>query len=159
MSKYYLAYGSNLNLAQMKRRCPTATPVGTAFIDDYRLMFKGSKSGSYLTIEKAKGYKVPVGVWKIEDSDEHALDIYEGYPTFYYKEEFEIEFISIKRKLKHHVKALVYIMDEKRMLGLPSEHYVLTCLEGYKSFGFDAQYLKEALKYTMEEKGNDRKQN
>lgn len=157
MSKYYLAYGSNLNIAQMKRRCPTAIPVGTAFIKDYRLMFKGSKSGSYLTIEKAEGYKVPVGVWKIEDSDERSLDIYEGYPTFYYKEEFEIEFISIKRKLKHQAKALVYIMDEKRVLGLPSQNYVLTCLEGYKSFGFDAQYLKEALKYTMEENNNVRK--
>ena len=28
-SKLYIAYGSNLNLEQMKRRCPTAEVVGT----------------------------------------------------------------------------------------------------------------------------------
>ena len=41
MSKYYLAYGSNLNTRQMAHRCPTAVVVGTAVIKDYRLKFKG----------------------------------------------------------------------------------------------------------------------
>lgn len=157
MSKYYLAYGSNLNLRQMRWRCKTAVPVGTGYINDYRLMFKGSKTGSYLTIEKAKGYKVPVGVWLIEDADERSLDAYEGYPSFYYKKELEVEFISLKRKLKHKANAIVYIMHEDRKLGMPSENYVLTCLEGYKSFNFDASYLKEALNYSMEGSNNDKK--
>lgn len=157
MSKYYLAYGSNLNLRQMRCRCKTAVPVGTGYINDYRLMFKGSKTGSYLTIEKAKGYKVPVGVWLIEDADERSLDAYEGYPSFYYKKELEVEFISLKRKLKHKANAIVYIMHEDRKLGMPSENYVLTCLEGYKSFNFDASYLKEALNYSMEGSNNDKK--
>ena len=116
MSKYYLAYGSNLNIRQMAYRCPTAIPVGIAVIKNYRLKFKGSKTGSYLTIEKAKGYEVPVAVWKVEDDDELHLDCYEGYPTFYYKKEIEIDFISIKRKLPHHAKAFVYIMHEDRKL-------------------------------------------
>ena len=54
MKKYYLAYGSNLNVHQMKYRCPTARIVGTAVIRDYELLYKGSKTGSYLTIEKKK---------------------------------------------------------------------------------------------------------
>ncbi|MGN1231560.1 MAG: gamma-glutamylcyclotransferase, partial [Anaerotignum sp.] len=29
MKKYYIAYGSNLNVRQMKFRCPTARIVGT----------------------------------------------------------------------------------------------------------------------------------
>ena len=28
MSKYYLAYGSNLNIEQMKKLCPLSTPIG-----------------------------------------------------------------------------------------------------------------------------------
>lgn len=64
--RYYLAYGSNLNLEQMRRRCPTAVKVGTAFIENYRLMFKGSGSGNYLTIEKENGHYVPVGVFIIQ---------------------------------------------------------------------------------------------
>ena len=48
--KYYLAYGSNLSVRQMLHRCPDAVYVGTAEIPDYQLLFKGSKTGNYLTI-------------------------------------------------------------------------------------------------------------
>ena len=51
MKKYYIAYGSNLNVQQMKFRCPTARVVGTSVIRNYELLYKGSKTGSYLTIE------------------------------------------------------------------------------------------------------------
>lgn len=74
----YLAYGSNLNTKQMKRRCPNAAIVGSTILDGYRLMFKGSKTGAYLTIEKAKSYKVPLGVWEIDSTDLASLDRYEG---------------------------------------------------------------------------------
>jgi hypothetical protein len=39
----------------MKMRCPGAKIVGTSEIKDYQLLFKGSKTGSYLTIEKCDG--------------------------------------------------------------------------------------------------------
>lgn len=55
--RYYIAYGSNLNVRQMKYRCPTARIIGTSVIKDYELLFKGSKTGSYLTIEKRKANK------------------------------------------------------------------------------------------------------
>lgn len=145
MIKYYIAYGSNLNIAQMRHRCPGALVVGTGYINDYQLLFKGSKTGSYLTIEKAEGSKVPVAIWKVNEEHEKALDRYEGYPDFYYKKEIEIDFISIKRKLPHHSKAFVYIMHEDRKLGIPSSYYMQTCLEGYDRFGFDNRYLLKAF--------------
>ena len=76
--RYYLAYGSNLNIPQMRHRCPTAKVIGTAEIKDYELLFKGSKTGSYLTIEPKKGAKVPVAVWEVKQRDETSLDVYEG---------------------------------------------------------------------------------
>ena len=145
MIKYYIAYGSNLNITQMHHRCPGALVVGTGYINDYQLLFKGSKTGSYLTIEKAEGCKVPVAIWKVNEEHEKALDRYEGYPDFYYKKEIEIDFISIKRKLPHHSKAFVYIMHEDRKLGIPSSYYMQTCLEGYDRFGFDKRYLLKAF--------------
>ena len=42
MKKFYLAYGSNLNVKQMRFRCPDARIVGTAEIPNYQLLFKGS---------------------------------------------------------------------------------------------------------------------
>ena len=59
MKKFYLAYGSNLNVKQMQFRCPDARIVGTAEIPNYQLLFKGSKTGSYLTIEPKQGCIVP----------------------------------------------------------------------------------------------------
>ena len=39
-SKFYLAYGSNLDMERMGRRCPYAVPVGVTEIYGYRLLFK-----------------------------------------------------------------------------------------------------------------------
>ena len=76
--KYYLAYGSNLNIRQMRYRCPGAVPIGTAVIPDYELLYKGSKTGAYLTIEPKKNSIVPVAVWEVTADDEKRLDAYEG---------------------------------------------------------------------------------
>ena len=150
MSKYYIAYGSNLNINQMKRRCPTARVIGTGFIEDYELLFKGSKTGGYLTIEKAEGKSLPVAIWKVTEIDEQALDRYEGYPTFYYKADVEIDIKGIKTGKEYRKKAFVYIMHEDRDVGMPSKYYVMTCLEGYKTFGFSPKYLEDALLKSME---------
>ena len=48
--KLYIAYGSNLNLKQMKYRCPTAKLVGKGIVENYELQFKGMPHCSYATI-------------------------------------------------------------------------------------------------------------
>ena len=150
MKRYYLAYGSNLNVKQMRFRCPTARIVGTAIIKDYELLFKGSKSGSYLTLEPKVGAKVPVAVWAVEKSDEAALDRYEGFPTFYYKKELMIEVTGIKTGKKYQREAFVYIMQEDRPFGTPSWHYIDTCIEGYATFGFDESLIMNAIQKSRE---------
>ena len=66
--RYYIAYGSNLNVEQMMRRCPGAKPIGTAMLEHNILYFRGSGSGYYLTIEPKIGSKVPVAVWEVTQS-------------------------------------------------------------------------------------------
>ena len=154
MKKYYLAYGSNLNLRQMALRCHTAKPVGTAVIKDYELLFKGSKTGAYLTIEPKSGAEVHVAVWSVEPADEKRLDVYEGFPTFYYKTELElsVRYFSGKNVVR---KAFVYIMHEERPIGIPSNYYMRTCLEGYDTFGFDRNVLLDAYDKCVEECENE----
>lgn len=142
--RYYLAYGSNLNVWQMKHRCPSARIIGTAEIKDYHLLFKGSLTGSYLTIEKQPDAVVPVGVWEVSETDEQQLDIYEGFPAFYYKKEMDIEVKSICTGKVRSRKAFVYIMHEDRAIGIPSDFYMRTCMEGYNSFRFDKNILIDA---------------
>lgn len=140
---FYAAYGSNLNVEQMKYRCPGAKIIGTAVIKDYRLMFKGSLTGSYLTIEPDVGCEVPVAIWKVTDNDIQSLNHYEGYPNFYYKKAFNLYCSD-----GHRHKVFAYIMHEERKLGVPSAYYLSTCISGYHSFGFDDKVLMEALNYS-----------
>ena len=116
-----------------------AKPVGTAWIHGYQLLFKGSKTGSYLTIEKTEKSKVPVAVWEVSEADERRLDLYEGHPNFYYKKDMGI---TVNRR---KIKAFVYIMHEDRSLGIPSSSYVRTCVQGYRDFGFDLKHLRLAF--------------
>lgn len=141
--KYYLAYGSNLNVEQMQHRCPGAYIVGTAIIKNYRLMFKGSKTGAYLTIEPSPGKTVPVAIWAVTRANEAALDRYEGFPTFYYKKPFKVAYNG------KQLDAFAYIMHEDRVLGRPSDYYVRTCLEGYAEFDFDEKVLYDAVRYSV----------
>lgn len=143
--RYYAAYGSNLNILQMRYRCPSARIIGVAEIFDYRLLFKGSKTGAYLTIEKQKGSVVPVGIWEVSAADERSLDRYEGFPNFYYKTEMSLDIKGIRTEKIRRRKCFVYIMHEERELALPSRSYVRTCIEGYFDFDFNTKYLKQAI--------------
>lgn len=136
MKKYYLAYGSNLNLNQMKRRCPNAKKVGSFLLKGYELEFR-----YYLTIKKNQNAEVPLGIFEIDEKDELSLDRYEGYPTHYRKEYLEVELNG------KPIKALVYIMNEEiRGVMIPDTFHLRVCLEGYKDFGFDTSYLFKAYK-------------
>ena len=126
--RYYIAYGSNLNIPQMRMRCPGARIIGTSVVPDYELLFKGSKTGAYLTIEPKEGESVPVAVWETTDADEAALDRYEGFPTFYYKKEMVLPIVGIRTGKVRKRQVYVYIMHEDRPIGVPSNQYVRTCL-------------------------------
>lgn len=143
--RLYLAYGSNLNLEQMSLRCPDATVLGTAELKDYELLFKGSGTGSYLTVERRKGSTVPLGVWEVSETDERALDRYEGCPRFYYKKTVVLPVTEDATGETRRRRCFIYIMHEDRKQGMPFASYVRTCREGYDDFGFDRRYLDAAL--------------
>ena len=139
----YIAYGSNMDTEQMAYRCPEATLVGASEIVGYQLLFKGSRTGAYATIEKAKGKTVPVLVWEISRSDEARLDRYEGFPTLYYK---AILPVAVNGKQE---EAMVYIMDESRPIGKPSQRYYKVIEAAYAKFGFDMSILEQALEASI----------
>lgn len=147
--KKYIAYGSNLNVGQMRFRCPEATVYATGVIENYRLSFKGSKSGNYLTIEPADGYKVPVTIWEVNAEDERSLDAYEGFPTFYRKETLTVR---LDKAGKPQEEAFAYIMNGHKY-GIPTSRYYYTCAEGYMAFGFPIDILDEAFEYSLKQAG------
>ena len=149
--KYYLAYGSNLNLERMRWRCPHARVVGHTSLPDMRLVFRGSKTGSYLTVEPDKSGSatgVPCGVFSINDGDELALDRYEGYPVFYQKQMLripEVMAVGTKEVVLRDIDAMIYTMPASHPLGLPATTYWKVCKQGYRDFHFAQRYLEKAL--------------
>ena len=137
--KYYAAYGSNLNRAQMAWRCPSARIAGPSVMKGWRLLFRGAQRGAVATVEPCQGAAVPILVWEITPADEAALDRYEGWPVLYRKETVTVT-LNGKR-----VKAMVYIMNEGRPSGQPSAFYYSTILEGYMDAGFESRTLLEAV--------------
>ena len=148
--KLYIAYGSNLNVRQMRWRCPDAMPVGVGILDGWQLLFKGSKTGSYLTVDRSQGSCVPVAVWAVSAEDERRLDRYEGYPDFYYKKVITLPVEDLLTGKVRKKKAFIYIMHEERAFGIPSMDYVQTCLEGYRNFGFKTAPLVRAYRISEE---------
>lgn len=139
MKKYYIAYGSNMDERQMAVRCRDAVFVGTGSIQGYELLFKGSLTGCYATIEPKEKSIVPVTVWTISKADEKRLDRYEGFPTFYYKKDIEVQMKD------GTITGLVYIMHEDRHCGMPFPWYYEQMDRDYRKFGFDRSILKKAL--------------
>lgn len=130
----YLAYGSNLNLEQMSRRCPKAKPVGSTFIDNARLVFR------YVAdIQFDAGHRVPVGVWKITDECEDALDRYEGVKGGLYRKVY----LPMRGRWTG-CNALVYMMNDTGIVP-PSYDYVEAIRSGYRSFRLDQSHLDAAI--------------
>lgn len=146
MSKLYVAYGSNLNMGQMKGRCPGAEFVGTGVVENHELQFKGSLHGAYATIAPKEGASVPVGIWTIQKQDEARLDVYEGVRQgFYFKEQ-----VPVKMNDGSTLTGMVYIMDLKNDFGRPSPGYYGTVRQGYRDCGLDTAVLDQAVKDSME---------
>lgn len=142
MNKLYLAYGSNLNVPQMKNRCLDAEVVGTTVIPDYCLAFWGNaRSCGVLTIEHFPGGSVPVVIWQISEEDERHLDFYEGYPHLYDKETFTVEFDG------RRLQAMAYVMTHGHRYAPPTDSYLRTCADGYDYFGFDTNLLYDAAAF------------
>lgn len=139
MKKLYIAYGSNLNLSQMAFRCPSARVYAIGILHNWELAYRGSKINAHATIIRKPKSTVPVLVWEIQPDDENRLDIYEGYPHYYYKKNI---MVYIKGKKK---KAMVYIMDEKHLPGKPSKRYIETIRQGYIDNHMDMYTFKKSL--------------
>ena len=136
--KFYIAYGSNLNKAQMNRRCPGAVALGTTTLPDFQLEFRRG----YLTIEYRKGSTTPVGIWAITEADEERLDRYEGFPGTYYKKQLTVNLYG--RKLE----ATAYVMHPIFPKQKPSDIYMETVRRGLLDFGIkDDQLIYAYLRH------------
>ena len=129
----YFAYGSNLNLFQMKRRCKDSVFLKKHELKGYRLNFRSKYRAA--DIEKSKNSLVPGALFKISKSDEKKLDVYEDYPILYKKIYFTY----------YNKTVMTYIMVNKTEFRYPTERYLNIVKRGYKDCNLDTKHLKKAL--------------
>ena len=129
----YFAYGSNLNLFQMKRRCKDSFFLKKYELKGYRLNFRSKYRAA--DIEKSKNSLVPGALFEISKSDEKKLDVYEDFPVLYKKLYFSY----------YSKKVMTYIMVNKTEFRYPTERYLNVVKRGYKDCKLDMKYLKIAL--------------
>ena len=129
----YFAYGSNLNLFQMKRRCKDSIFLNKINLKDFRLTFRSKYRAA--DIEPKKNSIVPGGLFDISKSDEKKLDVYEDYPSLYRKFYFTY----------YGKKVMTYTMVNKTPFRFPTERYLNVVKRGYKDCGLDSKYLAQGL--------------
>ena len=132
--KYYLAYGSNLNVDQMSIRCPGAKRISSLYLSGYKLVFRGVAD-----FEKDTNSKLALGLWEISKKHEKTLDRYEGVNSGLYKKIlWLIEFKNVQ------YKALIYKMNSDS-IGSPYESYKETINDGFDDFKLNKKYLEDSL--------------
>ena len=131
MSFTYFAYGSNLWTPQMRSRCPSATPIGTARLLDWTICYnKPSVDGSAkLNVVPAEHYPVDGVLYEIADEDHKALDAAEpGYDRIA---------VSVVAADGSTVEALTYQWTGPPTSTLPYDWYVETAKAGARQNGLE----------------------
>ena len=114
----YFAYGSNLHLGQMHRRCPASRYIGTASLPSHR--FHINQRG-YANVLYSPGHCVQGLVFLITGDDEKQLDKCEGVSRAYYdKQLLEIEVYPASG---NHVARLVFDMAQQLKYQRPDDTY------------------------------------
>ena len=133
MSKnLYFAYGSNLNLKQMKKLCPSMQKVQSYMLDGWELSFN-----KYADIRPNDVLGVYGALYYINDDDVKALDKFErGYK----KVKFNATLKSGKTE-----KCMVYVMEERQKTAKPEEKYFQTIVQGYADWELPPQHLFNAI--------------
>lgn len=144
--KVYGAFGSNINVPQMAKRCPGASIIGKGKLKDYKLTFRGTNIG-VANVEPKKGRTVPILLWGITNECEKALDIYEGYPRLYVKKEVDVVMDD------EVIKAMIYVMTPRYETSpaQPSRGYLDTIWQGYIQNKMPIVFLRRAVSENMDE--------
>ena len=136
----YAAYGSNMDTAQMKFRCPHSPAVGTGWIEGWRLTFGGEDlgwEGALATVVEDPLHSVFVMLYDVAPEDEHRLDEWDGADMGVYSK------IRLRvQTLDGEVLAWTYVLNDYEG-GLPSARYLGKMADAAEKAGAPDDYVSE----------------
>lgn len=119
---FYFAYGSNLNLGELKAACAEAglgdaaiEPVAAAWLPDMSLVFdyySTSRGGGALNVRPVKGSLVSGYLLRLSPDAWRLVDRKEGHPAYYRRSP-----VTVLVKGGAYVSATTYIVSPERTQG------------------------------------------
>ena len=138
----YFAYGSNMNVEQMRRRIPDARVVGRAVLKGWRVVER-----LYADIEKSSGGRVYGVLYLLSAKEMRRLDTFEGYPRAYDcgKVIVHAEMMG-SRSVRYRVPAYTYFMTPEKRKERDGRSYppsyLETCSAGARHWGIPNVFRK-----------------
>ena len=139
----YAAYGSNMDPAQMLRRCPSSPFLSTGWIRGWRLTFGAEEfgwEGALATLvpdEEDVSPGVFVALYDLTDADERSLDAWEGAETGLYRR------VHLRvNTLAGDVVSYVYVLDAFEG-GLPSARHLGDLADAAEAAGAPDDYVAD----------------
>ena len=127
----YFAYGSNLCVLQMARRCPDAVNPRPAVLGDHDWLIN---ERGVATVEPFSGNQVHGVLWQISDHDLATLDSAEGVPVRYRRDRLTVHTNDGSSP------AWVYI-DHRVTLGPPRPGYLPRIIDGAVHHGLPPRWI------------------
>ena len=134
----HFAYGSNMNAALMRRRCPGAQLEGRAYLPGYR--FTIMRSG-YASVVAAPGGCVHGLLWRLTPRDVAALNAYENLDGGLYRA-ITVAVVAHRRRRA----ARVYV-GRGRTCGRPRPGYLDIVTQAARDAGFPPHYLRSLARW------------
>lgn len=138
------AYGSNLDVRQMRARCPSADPLEPAMLRQARLVFGGHSArwgGGVATLVPDPSSVVFGALYRLAPGDLPGLDRFEGAPFVYERVRLSLCDVYGRRR-----RAQAYVKLHAARARPPAPTYLMTILRAYDALGFDtAPVLRAAF--------------
>ena len=138
------AYGSNLEVTQMRARCPSAERLEPAMLRQARLVFRGYSTRwgrAVATLVWDPASVVYGALYRLEPADLARLDAFEGAPFVYQRMRVSLCDVYGRRR-----RAQAYIRKKGGRARAPAPQYLTTILRAYDALGFDtAPVLRAAF--------------
>ena len=144
IAHYYFAYGSNMNLLQMKERCSAPKIIGIARLPGYRVDFFGESAiwdGAQETVVPDPASEVWGVLYELTFFDCEQLDMYQDVrfdgtgPYFHYP----VDVIDIEEKI---FDVRIYKKDKLGEVMLPSTDYLNFIIQGAREQGLPEEYME-----------------
>jgi hypothetical protein len=135
----YFAYGSNLNRAAMKRRCPQARPLGPATLAGYAFFVGVDGWGS---VKPSAGDTVHGVLWQLTPRCVAALHAYELLHAGLY----QVRHLPV-RSGQRLMPAMVYLL-RRRAPGLPKPGYVEMIAAAARDWQLPERYIRSVERWS-----------